>query len=130
MNDIYGLLYGAAGGGVVGLIVALIGGFVLHNLKRSWRELDALRERRLAALEDKIDNHLREDNPDVQKTRLDHIEKQLNKISDKIDRQGENIAKMETNFEAKIAKVSANMDDLKDYTRNLHNSMKELREDK
>ena len=56
MGDIYSIIYGAVGGGVTGVIAAILGGIAIAYFKRIMAELDKLAEARMASAEAEIAN--------------------------------------------------------------------------
>ena len=54
-------LYGAAGGGVVGIIAVIFGLFAIGYIRRIIDERDALKTPRMAKLEDRLECHIRDD---------------------------------------------------------------------
>lgn len=56
MGDIYSIIYGAVGGGVTGVIAAILGGIAIAYFKRIMAERDKLAEARMASSEAEIAN--------------------------------------------------------------------------
>lgn len=56
MGDIYSIIYGAVGGGVTGVIAAILGGIAIAYFKRIMAERDKLAEARMASAEAEIAN--------------------------------------------------------------------------
>lgn len=56
MGDIYSIIYGAVGGGVTGVIAAILGGIAIAYFKRIMAERDKLAEARMASAEGEIAN--------------------------------------------------------------------------
>ena len=56
MGDIYSIIYGAVGGGVTGVIAAILGGIAIAFFKRIMAERDKLAEARMASAEAEIAN--------------------------------------------------------------------------
>ena len=56
MGDIYSIIYGAVGGGVTGVIAAILGGIAIAYFKRIMTERDKLAEARMASAEAEIAN--------------------------------------------------------------------------
>lgn len=56
MGDIYSIIYGAVGGGVTGVIAAILGGIAIAYFKRIMAERDKLAEARMASAEAGIAN--------------------------------------------------------------------------
>ena len=56
MGDIYSIIYGAVGGGVTGVIAAILGGLAIAYFKRIMAERDKLAEARMASAEAEIAN--------------------------------------------------------------------------
>ena len=56
MGDIYSIIYGAVGGGVTGVIAAILGGIAITYFKRIMAERDKLAEARMASAEAEIAN--------------------------------------------------------------------------
>lgn len=56
MGDIYSIIYGAVGGGVTGVIAAILGGIAIAYFKRLMAERDKLAEARMASAEAEIAN--------------------------------------------------------------------------
>lgn len=56
MGDIYSIIYGAVGGGVTGLIAAILGCIAIAYFKRIMAERDKLAEARMASAEAEIAN--------------------------------------------------------------------------
>lgn len=56
MGDIYSIIYGAVGGGVTGVIAAILGGIAIAYFKRIMAERDKLAEARMASAEAEIVN--------------------------------------------------------------------------
>lgn len=78
-------LYGACGGGVVGVLMVIFGCFVYTYFKRVLAERDRLlveqsaaRDKRITDVSDKLDKHIAEDNPKALSVKLDAIEKSIN----------------------------------------------------
>ena len=68
-------LYGAAGGGVVGVILVFVAGCCWARIARSIAERDRLREQRLKQLEDQVTDHIRSDRSQEILTKLEAMEK-------------------------------------------------------
>ena len=56
MGNIYSIIYGAVGGGVTGVIAAILGGIAIAYFKRIMAERDKLAEARMASAEAEIAN--------------------------------------------------------------------------
>lgn len=56
MGDIYSIIYGAVGGGVTGVIAAILGVIAIAYFKRIMAERDKLAEARMASAEAEIAN--------------------------------------------------------------------------
>ena len=56
MGDIYSIIYGAVGGGVTGVIAAILWGIAIAYFKRIMAERDKLAEARMASAEAEIAN--------------------------------------------------------------------------
>ncbi|MEI3038472.1 MAG: hypothetical protein V8T90_05305 [Victivallales bacterium] len=126
MGDIYSMIYGAVGGGVVGVIAAVLGGVAIAYVKRLIAERDKLAERRLDTIETnhtelkaKVETHIANDNPEATKLQLNLILGALNKTGDKVDRLAEGLAEVRTEVR-----------ESKNFTQNLYTSMKEIRDRK
>lgn len=135
MSDVYSMIYGAVGGGVVGVIAAVMGGVAINYVKRLIAERDKLAEdQRMAMkssiekLERKMDQHIAEDNPAGQRTTLENLSKLLNKLSDKLDAQSEQRHNMELRIENRISKLENAVSESKNFTQNLYGSMQKLRD--
>ena len=70
MGDIYSIVYGAVGGGVTGVIAAILGGIAVAYFKRIMAERDKLAEARITSMQNEIkeqktrlEQHIKEDNP-------------------------------------------------------------------
>ena len=68
-------LYGAAGGGVVGVLLVILAGCCWARIARSIAERDRLREQRLKQLEDQVTDHIRSDRSQEILTKLEAMEK-------------------------------------------------------
>lgn len=80
-------LYGAAGGGVVGIIAVIFGIFAIGYIRRIIDERDALKNTRMAKLEDRLECHIRDDQSHeallpVMKSVLSVFQDWANKIAD------------------------------------------------
>ena len=73
-------LYGAAGGGVVGVILVFVAGCCWARIARSIAERDRLREQRLKQLEDQVTDHIRSDRSQEILTKLEAMEKSRKKM--------------------------------------------------
>ena len=54
MGDIYSIIYGAVGGGVTGVIAAILGGIAIAYFKRLMAERDKLAEARITSMQNEI----------------------------------------------------------------------------
>ena len=85
MCDLYSIIYGAAGGGVVGMISAVLGALAFSYFKHVMAERDKLAEARMLSIENEIkeqrerfEEHVRIDNPGA-------VEVSLRNLSEKIE---------------------------------------------
>lgn len=67
-------LYGAAGGGVVGVLLVILAGCCWARIARSIAERDRLREQRLKQLETQVADHIRSDRSQEILTKLESME--------------------------------------------------------
>ena len=116
-------LYGAAGGGVVGVLLVILAGCCWARIARSIAERDRLREQRLKQLEDQVTDHIRSDRSQEILTKLEameisrkechnHLGGQIEKLSTQIQRA------LETN-----SGQSKEIDNLKIYVGNLREDL-------
>lgn len=80
-------------------------------------KMENLEKQKVDRIEKKLDDHLREDNPQAVKDSFSKIDKALDRIGDKLDRLSENVAEVRT-------EVKNN----KEFTQNLYGSMQKLRD--
>ena len=117
-------LYGAAGGGVVGVLLVILAGCCWARIARSIAERDQLREQRLKRLEDQVTDHISADRSQEILTTLermehsrkewrDHLGGQIEKLSAQIQRA------LETN-----SGQSKDIDNLKNYVGNLREDLR------
>ena len=79
-------LYGACGGGVVGVLMTLIGLFAVHHFKRLLASRDQLAEKRLGKLESTLDEHIRQDKSQAILTEIKNIHGNLERMSSQVAR--------------------------------------------
>ena len=68
-------LYGAAGGGVVGVLLVILAGCCWARIARSIAERDRLREQRLTSLDERLKNHIENDRSQEILAKLEAMEK-------------------------------------------------------
>ena len=79
-------LYGACGGGVVGVLMTLIGLLAVHHFKRLLASRDLLAEKRMAKLESTLDEHIRQDKSLAILTEIKNINGNLERMSSQVAR--------------------------------------------
>lgn len=84
MCDLYSIIYGAAGGGVVGMISAVLGALAFSYFKRVMSERDKLAEARMVAIENEIreqrerfEEHVKIDDPGGVSVSLQNLRKAI-----------------------------------------------------
>lgn len=95
MGDIYSIIYGAVGGGVTGVIAAILGGIAIAYFKRIMAERDKLAEARITSMQNEIkeqkmrfEQHVKEDNPGAVAVSLKNLTDKIEE-STKIQRHNE-----------------------------------------
>lgn len=116
-------LVGALGGG--GVVGALVVALVRHSLAKDQAERAALaaqvarlENEKFKHLSDKVEEHLRLDNPGVVGVQLQIFGGQLEKLSNKIDRISDDLAGLKSDIENN-----------KRFTQNLYGSIQKLRDE-
>ena len=125
--DLYGLIYGMAGGGVVGLIAAAVTGIGVSYVKRLLRERDTLREKQMEALTfqlnstiAKLDAHISADRSGEILAQISTLASELRRNNDKTDRTLEFAAAHESRLASHDLYLK-NLDDfIKEHIRTYH----------
>ena len=116
-------LYGAAGGGVVGVILVFVAGCCWAQIARSIAERDRLREQRLTSLDERLKNHIESDRSQEILAKLEAMEKSRkechNTLGGKIEVLSAQIMRaLETN-----SGQSKDIENLKTYVGNLREDL-------
>lgn len=118
INSLVGAL---GGGGVVGALVVTL---VRHSLAKDQAERAALaaqvtrlENEKFKQLSEKVDEHLRLDNPGVVGVQLQTLGGQLEKLSNKIDRMSDDLSGLKSDIENN-----------KNFVQNLYGSVQRLRD--
>ena len=119
MGDIYSIIYGAVGGGVTGVIAAILGGIAIAYFKRIMAERDKLAEARMASAEAEIAN-LKKDSQ-----RHGEMLAAVNSLAKSVETLGRDI-KQVLSTDAALSQAITN---LTNYIGNLREDLGELRKE-
>lgn len=119
MGDIYSIIYGAVGGGVTGVIAAILGGIAIAYFKRIMAERDKLAEARMASAEAEIAN-LKKDSQ-----RHGEMLAAVNSLAKSVETLGKDIKQMLSTDAAQSQAIT----NLTNYIGNLREDMGDLRKD-
>lgn len=135
MNEmLFNVLTSTGCSGIVGLLIAWL---VQRQLsadsaarKRLEEKVESLETEKLKKLEDKIDAHLLDDNPQAQLVEIRNLTGAINKLSDKLDLQSEQRQQMELRIEKRISTLESAVSESRNFTQNLYLSIQKLRDQK
>ena len=119
MGDIYSIIYGAVGGGVTGVIAAILGGIAIAYFKRIMAERDKLAEARMASAEAEIAN--------LKKDSQRHVEMlaAVNSLAKSVETLGRDIKQVLSTDAAQSQAIT----NLTNYIGNLREDLGELRKE-